>query len=240
MIRQITLLAVLLPGLAAAEVTATMDLCRNAAVRAADAHGVPRTVMLAITSVETRTTRDGQTGPWPWTVNVTGKGQWFASRAAALVHAQRSLAGGETSFDVGCFQLNYRWHGQAFPSIDAMFEPGASGDYAARFLKSLYAETGNWFRAAGLYHSRREPRASRYRDLVARAARRLGAGPIAEPPDVNRRERAIGLLRRGSGPLFAAMTRDRALPISAGGVALVLLRPAGAGLLRQSRPGNDG
>lgn len=41
-----------LPGLAAADAKSTMDLCRDAAARAADAHGIPRAVMLAITSVE--------------------------------------------------------------------------------------------------------------------------------------------------------------------------------------------
>ena len=35
---------------------------------------------------------------------------------------------GQPSFDVGCFQLNYKWHGEHFASIDQMFEPGPSGE----------------------------------------------------------------------------------------------------------------
>lgn len=168
---------------AVARDAATMALCRGAAIAAADRHGIPREVMLAITQVETRTKRGGRSGPWPWTVNVAGKGAWFDSRAAALVHAQRALAAGQKSFDVGCFQLNYRWHGEHFASIDAMFEPASSGDYAARFLKELYAEAGNWITASGHYHSRTPVHASRYRNLVAKAIRRMG-GDATEAVDL--------------------------------------------------------
>lgn len=176
---------VLLAGLAMAPLPVhasaegAMALCRNAAIAAADRHGIPREVMVAITLVETRTKRGGVSGPWPWTVNVAGKGAWFDSRAAALIHAQQALAGGQTSFDVGCFQLNYKWHGSHFGSIDEMFEPAPSGDYAARFLKSLHAETGDWIRAAGLYHSRTAKHAKRYRTLVARTVRGMG-GKVPE------------------------------------------------------------
>lgn len=186
--RLLALLAALMLGLAAIAATspagamapdATMALCRNAAIAAADRHGVPREVMLAITQVETRTKRGGQSGPWPWTVNVAGRGDWFDSRAAALLHAQQALAGGEKSFDVGCFQLNYRWHGEHFASVDAMFDPGVSGDYAARFLKDLHAESGDWIAASGHYHSRTPVHATRYRNLVATTIDRMGGASEA-------------------------------------------------------------
>ncbi len=177
--RPLALLVALSAGVVATQARAlspdqTMALCRDAAIAAADRNGVPREVMLAITQVETRTKSGGRSGPWPWTVNVAGRGAWFESRAAALLHAQQALESGEKSFDVGCFQLNYRWHGEHFPSVDAMFEPGPSGDYAARFLKELYAETGDWMLASGNYHSRTPVHATRYRNLVANTIRRMG------------------------------------------------------------------
>lgn len=159
---------------ASASPAAVMAICRNAAIQAADRHGVPREVLVAITLVETGTNRGGSYGAWPWTVNVAGKGFWLESRAAALLQAQRALSRGQPSFDVGCFQLNYKWHGEHFASIDHMFEPGPSGDYAARFLKSLHAETGDWIKAAGFYHSRTKRHAERYRALVAKSVRRMG------------------------------------------------------------------
>ena len=161
-------------GNAAGNPAEKMAICRNAAIKAADRNGVPRDVLIAITLVETGTRRGGSYGAWPWTVNVAGEGFWFDSRAAALLKAQKALARGQPSFDVGCFQLNYRWHGEHFSSIDQMFEPGPSSDYAARFLKSLHAETGDWIKAAGFYHSRTPVHAKRYRNLVARAVRGLG------------------------------------------------------------------
>lgn len=188
-------------ALSARSAADTMAICRNAAIAAADRHGVPRKVLVAITLVETRTRREGISGPWPWTVNVAGKGAWFDSRAGALLHAQRALTRGQPSFDVGCFQLNYRWHGQHFASIDQMFEPGPSGDYAAQFLKSLHAETGDWIKAAGLYHSRTSRHAKRYRDLVAKAVKGMGGrvpqmsavAAATDPKPAAPRDQVLGL-----------------------------------------------
>ena len=65
---RLLLFTLVLPGVApAADEAATMDLCRHAAIRAADAEGVPREVMVAIALVETRANRGGVVGPWPWT-----------------------------------------------------------------------------------------------------------------------------------------------------------------------------
>lgn len=207
------------PSPASRSTADTMAICRNAAISAADRHSIPRKVLVAITLVETRTRRGGQSGPWPWTVNVAGTGTWFDSRAAALLHAQRALAGGQPSFDVGCFQLNYRWHGENFTSIDQMFEPAPSGDYAARFLRSLYAETGDWIEASGLYHSRTQKHAERYRGLVAKAVRSMG-GRVPEeieiasaPPET---EQSKGLLRTTRGQALILLNRGNAASIPRG------------------------
>lgn len=238
------LLALLASETAAADAAATMALCRNAAIVAADRHGIPRAVLTAITLVETRTRRAGQSGPWPWTVNVAGKGDWFDSRAAALLHAQQALERGQTSFDVGCFQLNYRWHGKNFASIDEMFEPGPSGDYAARFLKDLFAETGDWIKASGLYHSRTAKHATRYRRLVAKAVAAMGgevpqiqraaARPRQNPsaaPRIFQVARSGGMHPSGSQANTAGTAR------TAGSVGLVVFRRGKGGLLRLSRAG---
>ena len=201
----LTMLLAMSPSSAwsASNPAATMAICRNAAIQAADRHGVPREVLVAITLVETGTKRGGTYGAWPWTVNVAGKGFWLDSRAAALLHAQQALARGQRSFDVGCFQLNYKWHGQHFASIDHMFEPGPSGDYAARFLKSLYSETGDWIKAAGFYHSRTQKHAVRYRNLVARSVNRMGRS-VPEPATqvASADGKTARILRRAEGSVF--------------------------------------
>jgi transglycosylase-like protein with SLT domain len=137
-------------------------LCEDAAQIVARESGVPVSVLKAISLNETGRNRGGVMRPWPWTVNMEGKGVWFDSKAEALAYAEREFDRGARSFDIGCFQINYKWHNQAFSSIEEMFDPMASARYAAKFLKELYAEKGNWSAAAGAYHSRTPEKAEKY------------------------------------------------------------------------------
>ncbi|WP_114288010.1 transglycosylase SLT domain-containing protein [Candidatus Halocynthiibacter alkanivorans] len=136
--------------------------CEDAAQIVARESGVPVSVLKAISLNETGRNSGGVMRPWPWTVNMEGKGVWFDSKAEALAYAEREFDRGARSFDIGCFQINYKWHGQAFSSIEEMFDPMANARYAARFLKELYAEKGNWSEAAGAYHSRTPDKAEKY------------------------------------------------------------------------------
>nr|WP_282120974.1 lytic transglycosylase domain-containing protein [Ruegeria atlantica] len=142
--------------------TQTARTCDRAAQRAAQSEGVPMDVMRAIARVETGRTADGALQPWPWTINVEGKGIWFTSEFEAKSYVFEIFKAGKRSFDIGCFQINYRWHGKAFRSIDAMFDPDENATYAARFLKDLYTELGSWNAAAGAYHSRTPALANAY------------------------------------------------------------------------------
>jgi len=89
-------------------------------------------------------------------------------RVKLLSHAQANLERGETSFDVGCFQINYRWHGHAFVDLAEMTDPLSNARYAARFLGELFREFGDWTEAAGAYHSRTKVHADRYKKIFAR------------------------------------------------------------------------
>lgn len=180
-------------------------LCVAAADRAARARGVPSAVLRALTLTETGRRIDGRFEPWPWTVNIEGEGRWFASPAEALAWIERERARGTRSFDVGCFQLNHIWHGDAFPSVAAMFDPEANADYAARFLKGLHGETGDWTAAAGLYHSRTPQFRDRY---AARFAEILARGPAPLPQEA------------APGP---TLWRAASLPRTAGATGMGLL-----------------
>lgn len=245
MILIVLLTALPFAGTAAGNPAAEMAICRNAAIKAADRHDVPRDVLIAITLVETGTNRGGTYGAWPWTVNVAGKGYWLDSRAAALLQAQKAVARGQPSFDVGCFQLNYRWHGEHFSSIDQMFEPGPSGDYAARFLKSLHDETGDWIKAAGFYHSRTPVHAKRYRGLVARAVRKLGGqAPAVETQVAAADGTPDRILRRSGDGTFWPLRRigQRLEPAAgsnagSGALSLHVLRRSSGALIGPGRQG---
>lgn len=138
------------------------DICEHAAQKAAAESGVPLSVLRAISLTETGRKSDGQFEPWPWTVNMEGVGKWFDTYDDAKKYVDRHFERGARSFDVGCFQINYRWHHQAFTSIEQMFEPLANARYAAKFLSELYDEFGNWSKAAGAYHSRTPKYANKY------------------------------------------------------------------------------
>lgn len=129
-------------------------LCDRAARAAAQARDVPYDVLRAISRAETGRGGKGGLRPWPWTVNMEGTGKWFNSEDEARAYVFKHFKRGARSFDVGCFQVNYKWHGTAFRSIDEMFDPMLNADYAARFLRGLYDEFGDWSAAAGAYHSR--------------------------------------------------------------------------------------
>ncbi len=154
-------------------------ICDASSAAASAERGIPADVLYTITLTETGRARGGKLRPWPWTVNMEGAGFWFDTRAEALAYVQEKFDAGARSFDVGCFQINYKWHSQNFESIEEMFDPMANARYAARFLSELYSENPDWTIAAGKYHSRTEVYASRYRARFDRIRANLG-----EMPDV--------------------------------------------------------
>lgn len=137
--------------------------CDDAARLAAVRTSVPLEVLLAVTRNETGRKRNGRSEPWPWTVNMEGDGFWFDTEDQAQAFVFEHFKTGARSFDVGCFQINYKWHGAAFNSIEQMFDPAQNAIYAAQFLSSLYEETGDWLEAVGAYHSRTPEHAERYK-----------------------------------------------------------------------------
>ena len=137
-------------------------ICEWAALTAAAEAGVPPDIMGALTLTETGRRRGGIVRPWAWSVNAEGAGSWFDDPAEALAFAEDRIESGRVNLDIGCFQLNYRWHGANFPSVVSMFEPLENARYAARFVRELYAELGDWRLAAGAFHSRTPVHASRY------------------------------------------------------------------------------
>ncbi|MFD3188802.1 transglycosylase SLT domain-containing protein [Sedimentitalea sp. HM32M-2] len=208
------------------------QLCDHAARSAAQNRGVPYDVLKAISRVETG--RNGANGlePWPWTVNMEGTGKWFETEDAARAYVFKHFKRGARSFDVGCFQVNYKWHGAAFRSIDEMFDPMINANYAAGFLRELYQEFGDWSAAAGAYHSRTPAYARSYAVRFDKVRGTLSPDrDIAALPDVRTgRERGAGLLGSAArAPLFGrgATQMGSLVPVaprnSAGGPAFVVL-----------------
>jgi hypothetical protein len=166
--------------------------CDLAAATAAKRSGVPIDLLLAITRVETGL---GGSSPWPWTINADGRGNRYDTKDAAVLAATDHLTDGTNSFDVGCFQLNMRWHGENFADLSDMFDPTLNADYAANFLMSLYSESGDWAAAVSAYHSRTTVLADAYLDRVKAV---LNGPTVAEPvADPVPRENLFPLLQAG-------------------------------------------
>lgn len=172
-------------------------LCDQAAARASQDTGVPIDILLAISRVESGRRQDGGFGPWPWTINADGQGTFFATKQEAVTAAAAHLTDGTGTFDSGCFQLNYRYHGRAFAQLADMFDPQQNADYAARFLLSLFGEKGNWADAVAAYHSRTPDLAEGYLNRV----KAVLSGPRMHQPihsTVSPRENNFPLLQAGT------------------------------------------
>lgn len=140
-----------------------------AAIAAAESnHGIPQNLLLAIGLQEAGLKHEGQLTIWPWTINSQGIGYRFDTKAEAIAFARDEIAQGRTSFDVGCFQINLRWHPDAFDSLDEAFDPTRNAAYAARFLRQLRNDTSDWLTAAGNYHSRTPEHHARYTKGIGR------------------------------------------------------------------------
>lgn len=165
-------------------------VCLRAAFRAAAKEGLPGDLIAAIGLTESGRAIDG--GPltiWPWTVNSEGKGRYFKDKASAIQWVREEQARGARSIDVGCMQINLRWHPDAFPDLDTAFDPEANAAYSAQYLSSLRAQYGSLEAAVGRYHSPTPWRQDGYRSKVSKntafasAARRYLTA-VAEAPTV--------------------------------------------------------
>jgi len=138
------------------------EVCEWAAVKAAEEAGIPPEILGALTLTETGRRLDGVVRPWAWSANAEGEGTWFDDPQSAVAFAEDRVAAGRPNIDIGCFQINYRWHGENFRSVAQMFDPLENARYAARFVRQLHDELGDWRRAAGAFHSRTTVHADRY------------------------------------------------------------------------------
>lgn len=185
--------------------------CEDIAAHTASQFGLPAGLMPAIARVETGL-KQGDRGvrAWPWTLNVAGQGYYFKTREEALAKLRQVLAAGTRNVDVGCMQINYRWHADQFGSIEEMMNPEHNTAYAAKFLTRLKKRHGSWEEATKYYHSSDGDRGSAYLGRVNRVLARLPqeqpsfvASTAANQPQVtaNAASSATANQRRRSGVL---------------------------------------
>lgn len=161
--------------------------CGRQVARAEELLGLPPHLLLSIAKAESgRVTPDRQAvSAWPWTVMAEGRGRYLPSREAAIAEVRELQSRGVRNIDVGCMQINLRYHPDAFESLHQAFEPAFNVAYGAVFLSDLYERLGSWTAAVGRYHSATPEFSTRYRARVLELwerERRRAASQVAERP----------------------------------------------------------
>ena len=134
--------------------TASMPDCMALARAAEGLHGLPNGILQSISRIEaSRIQSDGSYKAWPWTLNDSGKGLFFDNREQVLDYLDTHMTNPDTSIDIGCMQINTKWHGSFFETLDEMLDPASNVAYAAGFLTDLYYAHGSWNEAIRHYHS---------------------------------------------------------------------------------------
>jgi soluble lytic murein transglycosylase-like protein len=125
------------------------NLCEREMVRAARLHDVPLGILYAVGLTET-----GRRGSLqPYALNIDGRSVFATTLDEALAHIDAARKSGAKAIDIGCMQINHRFHADRFKSVREMLDPKANVDYAARFLKQLRMREKTWTLAAARYNA---------------------------------------------------------------------------------------
>ena len=139
-------------------------------------HGMPADILYAIALTESGKHIESleHRRPWPWTLNIAGRGAYFPSRRTAWRALDAALATGETRIDIGLMQVNWGFHRQQLEDPWLALDPQHNLSVAAEILTRCYAERRDWWAAVGCYHAPNAPeRARRYTERVIDAWRRV-------------------------------------------------------------------
>ncbi len=111
--------------------------------------------------------------PWPWAINVAGKGFYFDSKNQAANFLLAQLREGKKNIDVGCMQINLKYHNTNFRTINQALEPCHNIEYAAKLLQEHFEKHGNWQKAIAYYHSGHLSQGGNYSKAVFKIAAKI-------------------------------------------------------------------
>jgi hypothetical protein len=99
---------------------------------------------------------------WPWTVTAGGGGKFFDTKKQAIEYVRALQAKGTRNIDVGCMQVNLKYHPNAFANLEQAFNPHVNVAYAAEFVQKLRISTLSWAQAVRHYHSSHPVKGRKY------------------------------------------------------------------------------
>ncbi|EKB4873216.1 TPA: lytic transglycosylase domain-containing protein [Citrobacter farmeri] len=143
--------------------------------------GIPSVVLYAVALQESGMRRNGRVVPWPWSLNVAGESQRFATRVEACAGLQLALRQvPPTRVDAGLGQINLGYQKHRYGRPCDLLDPYANLAIAAQILREQHTPGEDWLLAIGRYHrpAGGAP-AARYRRSVAQHLERVQASSRA-------------------------------------------------------------
>lgn len=140
---------------------------------------VPSAVLYAVALQESGAKLRGRLIPWPWTLNVAGQSERYATRAEACAGLRRALARVSAGrIDVGLGQVNLGYQAHRYSAPCELLDPYRNLAIAADILREQHQPGEDWLLAIGRYHRPAGGEAAaRYRRSVHHhLARVLGPG----------------------------------------------------------------
>ena len=130
-----------------------LKLCENTIESVELQTDIPKGLLLGIGKAEAIRKINNKYIIWPWTINHAGKSLFFDNKEQMKNYVFKNLKRKDFNIDVGCMQINIKWHKNNFKKISDMFEVNPNISYAASFLKQLKNKHGSWDKAIKHYHS---------------------------------------------------------------------------------------
>ena len=122
---------------------------------------LPNNLLTSISLVESGIKKEKKSfSSWPWTLNVEGKSIYFDAKEDVINYLEKNKD--KKSIDVGCMQINTKYHMSNFSNFAQMIEPKENVKYAAIFLSKLFKRHKSWNEAISRYHSSNPHKQEKY------------------------------------------------------------------------------
>ncbi len=130
----------------------SLNICNFYTEKFGKKFNLPTNLLTSISLVESGIKKENKNfSSWPWTLNVEGKPIYFDTKEDVINYLEQNKD--KKSIDVGCMQINTKYHMSNFNSFAQMIEPEENVRYAAFFLAKLFKRHKSWNKAISRYHS---------------------------------------------------------------------------------------
>ena len=120
---------------------------------AAQQAGVPSPVLYAVALQESGARLRGRLIPWPWTLNVAGKTERYATQMEACTGLREALTRTPSSrIDAGLGQVNLGYQVSRYNQPCDLLDPYRNLAIAAAILREQHRPGEAWLQAIGRYH----------------------------------------------------------------------------------------